>query len=132
MANVSAGLTVVSNDITTSSNIKVGVTNSLTVTHGGIIRSALTSTAKGTAAGQVTLITSGDWAPIPYLYVKNLDTTTTDYVYIYADTSSDDQIVAQLAGGDFCWIPCKEDVTLKAFAQTSGTNIEYGVFGTEA
>ena len=97
----------------------------------GIARRPITSTAKGTAAGQVTLYTADDFAATAYIYVKNIDTTATDYIYVYDDSSTGDPVVLKLAGGDFAYLPTIADKTLKAYATTSGTIVEFAVFGTD-
>ena len=59
----------------------------------GLTRKKVTSTAKGTASGQITLYTADDFAAIPYLYVKNLDTTAGNKIFIYDDTSTGEFMV---------------------------------------
>ena len=47
----------------------------------GLNRKKILSTAKGTASGQITLYTADDFAAIPYLYIKNLDTIYKTYCF---------------------------------------------------
>ena len=54
----------------------------------GLARAKVTSTAKGTTSGQVTLYTADDFAAIPYLYVKNLATMVVHKIFIYDDSTS--------------------------------------------
>ena len=131
MATVTAALTLTSSDLLTSS-LSVSTSTSATATAtSGLSRRPITSTAVGTASGQVTLYTADDFAAISYVYVKNTDTTTTDYIYIFDDTTSGDPQILKLAGGDWAFLPTVADKTLKAYASTSGTVIEWMVFGTD-
>ena len=131
MATVTAALTLTSSDLLTSS-LSVSTSTSATATAtSGLSRRPITSTAVGTVSGQVTLYTADDFAAISYVYVKNTDTTTTDYIYIFDDTTSGDPQILKLAGGDWAFLPTVADKTLKAYASTSGTVIEWMVFGTD-
>lgn len=116
------------------------VTNALTlsdsnpITAGastGLARRPVISTAKGTASGQVTLYTADDFAAIAYLYVKNTDATATDYIYIYDGSTTGNPVILKLAGGDWAFLPLNADMTLKAYATTNPTIIEFMVFGTD-
>ena len=136
MATVTAALTLSSSDLLSdslSTAVSVGITADIT---NGMQRKKVTSTAKGTASGQVTLIgaTTDQFATTPaYLYVKNTDTTKTNYVYVYQDGSNDDETVLKLAGGDWAFLPVPHDVTdLVAFA-TAGTEVvEFMAFGSSS
>ena len=133
MATVTAGITLTSavGDLLTDA---LSLSDSTSVTAGettGLARMKITSTAKGTASGQVTIYTADDFAAIAYVYIKNTDATATDYIYVYDDTTSGDPIILKLAGGDWALMPTIADKTLKAYATTSGTIIESMVFGTD-
>ena len=52
-----------------------------------------------------------------------------DYIYVYKDGGTDNLL--QLAGGDFAFLPLIADDTLKAWATTSGTIVEWMVIGTD-
>jgi hypothetical protein len=97
----------------------------------GLNRKKITSTAKGTASGQVTLYTADDFAAIPYLYVKNLATTAGHRIYIYDDTTSGDPLQFQLDAGDWGFIPMHGDKTYKAYASNDPTSIEFMVTGKD-
>ena len=132
MATVTQKLTLTSSDLL-SQTLNISVSKSVTASHTtGLARKAITSTAKGTASGQVTLATSGEFTSPNYIFIKNTDTTETDYVSVYADTSSDDPDLFYIPGGGFAIIPLTSGLTLKAYATTSGTIVEYMIFGTEA
>ena len=136
MATTTALITISSSDLL-SDELAVTTTSTLTQTTTatgiehttGLARKTVTSTAKGTASGQVTLYTADDFAAIAYLYIKNTDATATDYVYVYKDGGTDNLL--KLAGGDFAFLPLIADDTLKAWATTSGTVVEWMVIGTD-
>tara|TARA_Y100000361_G_scaffold122328_1_gene114545 strand:- start:206 stop:607 length:402 start_codon:yes stop_codon:yes gene_type:complete len=132
MATVTPKLTLTSTDLL-SQNLNLTVSTSITASHTtGIARAPITSTAKGTASGQVTLYTADDYAAIAYLYVKNTNATAANKIYIYDDTSTGDPIWMQLQGGEFAFIPMHGDKTLKAYSP-GGSNpiVEWMVFGTD-
>ena len=97
----------------------------------GLNRKKITSTAKGTASGQVTLYTADDFAAIPYLYIKNLATTAGHRIYVYDDTTSGDPIQFQLDAGDWGFIPMHGDKTYKAYASNNPTSVEFMVTGKD-
>tara|TARA_R100000479_G_scaffold151573_1_gene87340 strand:- start:274 stop:669 length:396 start_codon:yes stop_codon:yes gene_type:complete len=131
MATVTTKLTITSANLL-SQTLNITSTSSATASHTtGLARAAVTSTAQGTATGQVTLYTASDYAAPAYLYVKNTDTTATDYIYVYADDAADSTIL-RLKGGEFAFLPMNAGVSLKAYTATSGTIVEFMVFGTEA
>ena len=132
MATVTPKLTLTSTDLL-SQNLNLSVSTSITASHTtGLARAPITSTAIGTASGQVTLYTADDFAAIAYLYVKNTNATAANKIYIYNDSSTGDPIWMQLQGGEFAFIPMHGDKTLKAYAP-NGSNpiVEWMVFGTD-
>ena len=128
MATVITKITLISTDFLTD-NINLSVTKSLTVNHGGISRANILATSKGASA--TTIYTADDFAATCYIYVKNVDTTSTDYLYVYDDTSTGDPVMLKLAGGDWAWMPTIADKTYKVYATTTGTIVEYGIFGED-
>jgi len=131
MATITAATTLTSTDLL-SDSLSFSVSSAITATHStGLARAPITSTAKGTGSGQVTLYTADDYAATAYVYIKNVDTTATDYIYVYADTSSDDPSLLRLSGGEWAFMPTNADATLKAYSATSGTIVEWMVFGTD-
>ena len=97
----------------------------------GLNRKKITSTAKWTASGQITLYTADDFAAIPYLYIKNLDTTAGNKIFVYDDTTSGDPLQFQLDANDWAFIPMHGDKTYKAYATTNPTSIEFMVIGKD-
>jgi hypothetical protein len=132
MGVVSTTVTITSAaDSLVSSAISISNSKDITAPNtNGLARGTITATSKG-ASGEVTIYTADDYAAIAYVYIKNTDSTSTDYVYVYNDTTSGDPIILKLAGGDWAFLPTVADKTLKAYATTSGTIVEHMVFGTD-
>ena len=131
MATVTTKLSIISTDLL-SQSLNLSVSKAISATHTtGLARAAVTSTDQATATGQVTLYTASDYVAGSYLYVKNIDTTATDYIYVYTDDSADSTIL-RLGGGEFAILPLNAGVSFKAYTATSGTVVEFMVFGTEA
>ncbi len=98
----------------------------------GLSRKKVTSTAKGTTSGQVTLYTADDFAAIAYLYVKNLATTAGHKIFIYDDTTSGDPIQFQLDAGDWGFIPMHGDKTYMAYSPDGNEPlVEFMVLGKD-
>ena len=132
MATVTSKLTLTSSDLL-SQPLSLSVSKALTVTATtGLARNKITSTSKGTASGQVTLHTAADFTAPAYIYIKNTDTTLSDHVIVYDATTSGNPILLLLQGGEFAFMPLNSSIDLKAYAVTSGTIVEFMVFGTEA
>jgi len=132
MATVTPKLTLTSTDLL-SQNLNLSVSTSITASATtGLARNSITSTAKGTASGQVTLHTAADFTAPAYLYVKNTDSTASDHIIVYDATTSGNPILLKLQGGEFAFMPLNNSIDLKAYAVTTGTIVEFMVFGTEA
>ena len=138
MATTTATFTLSSTDLLSD---ELALTTSATLTQTGtatgvehttgLARKTITSTAKGTASGQVTLYTGDDFAAIPYLYIKNSATTAGHKIFIYDDTTSGDPLQFQLDAGDWGFIPMHGDKTYKAYATNNPTSIEFMVIGQD-
>ena len=127
MATVTAKLTLTSADLL-SQNLNLSLSKSISASHTtGLARAPITSTAIGTTSGQVTVYTADDYAATAYIYIKNTATTATDYIYVYTGSN----IWLKLRGGEFAFLPSVADDTLKAYAATTGTIVEWMVFGTD-
>ena len=132
MATVTPKLTITSTDLL-SQNLNLSLSTSITASATtGLARKAITSTAKGTASGQVTLHTAADFTAPAYLYVKNTDSTASDHIIVYDATTSGNPILLKLQGGEFAFMPVNNSIDLKAYAVTTSTPVEFVVFGTEA
>ena len=139
MATTTATITLSSADLlsnniafSTSTNLtQAGTATGIEYTT-GLSRKKVTSTAKGTASGQVTLYTADDFAAIPYLYIKNTATTAGHKIYVYDDTTSGDPIQFQLDAGDWGFIPMHGDKTYKAYYPGGNDpKVEWMVMGTD-
>tara|TARA_R110002074_G_scaffold243927_1_gene415579 strand:+ start:88 stop:483 length:396 start_codon:yes stop_codon:yes gene_type:complete len=130
MATTTAAITLTSTDLVTDS---LALSTTSTLYNGpdfttGLQRLKVTATS---TSSSTLLYTADDFAAIAYIYIKNTDTTSTDYVYVYDDTTSGDPIILKLAGGDWAFMPTIADKTLKAYATTNPTTIEFMVIGTD-
>jgi len=115
----------------TATITKVGTSTAIEHTT-GLSRKKVTSTAKGTASGQVTLYTADDFAAIGYLYVKNTATTPGHKIYIYDDSTSGDPIQFQLDANDWGFIPMHGDKTYKAYSPGGNDpTVEFMVMGQD-
>ena len=139
MATTTALITISSKDLL-SDVLSLSTTSTLTKTTTstgiehttGLARKTITSTAKGTASGQVTLYTADDFAAIPYLYIRNSATTAGHKIYVYDDTTSGDPIQFQLDAGDWGFIPMHGDKTYKAYSPGGNDPIvEWMVLGKD-
>ena len=132
MATTTATITLSSTDLLTDS---LSLTSTQTLYNNpdfcnGLARKKITSTAIGTTSGQVILYTADDMTPgtTAYIYIKNLSTTSTDYVFVYTGSAN----ILKMAGGDWALLPWNaSDNSLSAWAVTNPTSVEFMVIGTE-
>ena len=129
MATVTPKLTISSSDLL-SQPVNISVSTSITATSGGVERRKANQTA--VHADAVVLFTASDFSAPAYLFVKNTETTVTNYVYVYDDTTSGDPVILKLAGGHFAWMPLNAGLTLKAYGTSADSIVEFGLFGTDA
>ena len=134
MATVTATITLTSaaGDLITdalslSDSKAVTITNMATT---GLARAKVAATAVHATA--TVLYTADDYAAGPHLYIKNTAVSSTEYIWVYDDTTSGDPVILKMAGGDWAFMPIKGDKTLKAYAPR-GNNpyVEFIVFGTD-
>ena len=117
--------------------LSLSVSNDFTFTHtNGIARKKITSTAVGTASGQVTLDTADEYGSPSVIYIRNTAVYNaggagTIYCY-FVGADGTDRNEIQIPGGMFAYIPSSSDATLKAYTATSGTIVEFMVLGTQA
>ena len=132
MATVTAGLTLASaaGDLT-SQVLSLTVSEDITAAHTtGFAKTKVTQTSAGSTTE--TIYTAGEYAGPAYLYVLNTQSTASDYIYIYDDTSTGDPVIAKLGGGNFGLLPLNGDKTLRVYGSAADHVLEYMVFGTEA
>ena len=133
MATFTPTLSLKSTDVT-SNELNFSITASATVANTtGLQRKTITSTAIGTASGQVTVDTADAFASPNYIYIKNTAAYHASDGFIYGYWSGDaDGMVLQIPGGHFAYMPTSGDFTLKLYTSTSGTVVEFMVVGTDA
>lgn len=134
MATVTAGITLTSavGDLTTDA-LSLSDSVSTTITSMGTTGLARAKVSATTVHATATVLyTADDYAAGPHLYIKNTATTSSEYIWVYDDTTSGDPVMLKMAGGDWAFMPIKGDKTLKAYAP-SGNNpyVEFIVYGTD-
>ena len=130
MATVTAAISLTSTDLL-SDNLAVSVNTSITAANTtGLARRPVGATSVGGSA--TVLFEASDFSAPAYLYVKNTDSTATDYIFVYDGTTSGNPVILKLAGGDWAFLPLNAGISLKAYAQTGGTLLEFMVIGTDA
>ena len=137
MATTTATITLSSTDLLSdelalsTTAVLTKTTTSTGVEHTtGMSRKIITATSKG-ASGEALLYTADDYAAIPYMYIKNAQTTAGQKIYIYNDSTSGDPLWLQLDAGDWGFIPMHGDKTLKAYASNNPSTIEVMVIGVD-
>lgn len=129
MGSLKATLNLSSSNIMTS-NVAINVTSTVSADSGNLIRGKVLGTAAGSDA--VTVYKASDKTDNAYVYIKNMDVERENYIYVYADTTTDDPVIMKIAGGEFAYFPAKSDQVLKAYATKVDTIVEYGVFGQDS
>ena len=130
MGTVRANIRISSSDVL-ATTVDISSATTITADSGNINRLKVLATAKGDASVQ-TIHKANEKLNRAYLYVKNLGTETEKYAYVFADTSSDDPVVAKLGGGEFCFVPVDPAVNLKIYATDVDQIVEYAVFGLDS
>ena len=130
MATVTAQISLTSTDLL-SDDLSISVSTDVTAANTtGLARRPVTATSGG-GSGTV-LFTASDFDAPAYLYIKNTDSTASDFIYVYDDTTSGDPVILKLAGGDWAFMPLNAGLTLKAYATTNPTLVEFMIIGTDA
>lgn len=130
MGSVRVNIRLSSTDVLATS-VDINSSTTVTADSGNINRLKVLATAKGDASVQ-TIHKANEKLNRAYLYVKNLGTETEKYAYVFADTASDDPIIAKLGGGEFCFVPVDPAVNLKIYATDVDQIVEYSVFGLDS
>ena len=130
MATTTATITLSSSDLL-SDALSLSVATSITASAStGLARRAVDSTS-ATPATDLFLYDASDWTAPGYLYIKNTDSTASNYVYVYADTTTDDPVILKIAGGAWAFLPADTE-DLKAYGTSGSEVVEFMVIGTEA
>ena len=130
MGSVRANIRISSSDVL-ATTVDISSATTITADSGNINRLKVLATAKGDASVQ-TIHKANEKLNRAYLYVKNLGTEPEKYAYVFADTSSDDPVVAKLGGGECCFVPVDPAVNLKIYATDVDQIVEYAVFGLDS
>lgn len=130
MGSVRVNIRLSSTDVLATS-VDINSSTTVNADSGNINRLKVLATAKGDASVQ-TIHKANEKLNRAYLYVKNLGAETEKYAYVFADTSSDDPIIAKLGGGEFCFVPVDPAVNLKIYATDVDQVVEYSVFGLDS
>jgi len=127
MGTLRATLKLSSADVfTTAVDLSTAVT--VTADGGNISRGKILQTAVG--GGALVIYKASDKLENAYIYLKNLSNEKEDYVYLYNDLSDD--VVLKLGGGEFAFMPVKEDQTYKAYGTKVDQIVEYASFGLDS
>lgn len=129
MGTLKASLTLSTSDVL-SSDVQLTCSSSVNADSGSMMRVKLLGTAAGSDA--ITVYKASDKVDNAYVYIKNMDAERENYIYVYADTTTDDPVIMKIAGGEFAYFPAKSDQVLKAYATKVDTIVEYGVFGLDS
>jgi hypothetical protein len=129
MGSVRANIRISSSDVL-ATNVDIASATTINADSGNINRLKVLATAKSDATVQ-TIHKANEKLNRAYLYVKNLGRETEKYAYVFADTT-DDPVIAKLAGGEFCFVPVDPAVNLKIYATDVDQLVEYAVFGLDS
>jgi hypothetical protein len=128
MATLNASITIQSPDVLSSTlGIAVGV--SATIDSGSLIKSKVAATS---TVGAITIYKANDKLDSAYVFIRNLNNEKEKYVFVFTDSYTDDAVFLKIGGGEFAFMPVKNDVRLKAYATQVDQIIEYGVFGLDS
>lgn len=127
MARVKASLTINSTDAL-STPVSLSLSTTMDVDSGSVIRAKVATTA---ASGAMTVHKADEKLVHSYLYIRNLDPVKENFLYVFADTTTDDPVVMKIGGGEFAFVPVQEDQLFKAYGTKTEQLLEYGVFGLD-
>ncbi len=126
MASVRVALNLSSPSVM-STALTIGVSMSVLADSGSVQRVKILGTSA--ASNPITLYKASDKLDNSYLYVKNMASEKERYIYVFADTTTDDPVILKIGGGEFAFLPVKNDQTLKAYGTLVDQIVEFAVFG---
>ena len=129
MGTVRASLSLSTSTVMTSP-ISIGVNMTINADSGHVQRVKVLGTAAGSDA--ITVYKASGKLENAYLYIKNMSSEKEKYIFVYADSSSDDPVVMKIGGGEFAFVPAKNDQTMKAYGTDVDQMVEYAVFGLDS
>ena len=128
MAVFNASITVNSPDVLSSAlGLAVGI--NANIDSGSLTKSKVAATS---TSGAITIYKSSDKLDYAYVFIRNLGVEKEHYEYLYVDTATDDPVFLKIPGGEFAFMPVKNDITLKAYVTIVDQMVEYGVFGLDS
>ena len=128
MATLNASITIQSPDVLSSTlGIAVGV--SATIDSGSLIKSKVAATS---TSGAITIYKANDKLDAAYVFIRNFGNEREKYAFVFSDSATDDTVFLKIGGGEFAFMPVKNDVTLKAYVTEVDQIVEYGVFGLDS
>jgi len=132
MGTVRTSLSISSGDVL-SSPISIAVENLISVDSGNLMRAKVSATEIGTSA--LTVYNQNQYNDRAYLYIKNLEETLEDYVYVYNDedasASAVKELVGKIGGGEFAFLPLDASISYAVYATKANSMIEFGTFGND-
>ena len=128
MGSVRANVTLSTNNVL-ATPVNITAAKTFTADAGSVTRVKVA--AVSLAAGNPTVYKASDKLDRAYLYIKNLATDLEKFVYLWADTATDDPEIAKIGGGEFAFIPVPNDQTFKVYGTDVDQLIEYAVFGLD-
>lgn len=126
MASVRVALNLSSPSVM-STALTIGVSMNVQADSGSVQRVKILGTSAG--SNPITLYKASDKLDNAYLYVKNMAAEKERYIYVFADTATDDPVLLKIGGGEFAFLPVKNDQTLKAYGTLVDQIVEFAVFG---
>ena len=110
--------------------VNIGVNMVVRADSGSVQRVKILGTAAN--SNPITVYKASDKLENAYLYIRNLTQEKEKYIYVFADTATDDPEVIKLGGGEFAFLPVQNDQTLKAYGTDVDQMVEYAVFGLDS
>mgnify|MGYP000548409942 CR=1 FL=1 len=110
--------------------VNIGVNMVVRADSGSVQRVKILGTSAG--SNPITVYKASDKLENAYLYIRNLTQEKEKYIYVFADTATDDPEVIKLGGGEFAFLPVQNDQTLKAYGTDVDQMVEYAVFGLDS
>lgn len=129
MGTVRANIRITTPDVL-ATTVDISANVSLPSDSGHVQRVKVLGTAAG--ANAQTIHKANEKLDRAYLYVRNLAKDKEIYAYVYADTTTDDPVLAKLGGGEFCFMPVEPATSLKVYGTDVDQLIEYAVFGLDS
>lgn len=89
--------------------------------------------ATNSAADHPILVNKSEFASPAFVYIKNTATyhASNNRIFVYYDNHGAESIM-EIRGGAFAFVPLDTQNNLRAYTSTSGTIVEFMVFGTNA